>query len=43
MDDNTAYVICTLVLFCWIPILSLGKAVAWIVESCEDENGKEMD
>ena len=41
MDDNTAYVLCLLILFGWIPILSVGKALAWMIEAWRSKEWQE--
>lgn len=34
MDNTTALIITYFMFFGWIPILALGKSIAWIIEAC---------
>ena len=33
MDENTRSVIAIIVLFGWIPILAIGKAISWCIQA----------
>lgn len=43
MSDNLAYVIVMFILFGWIPLLSIGKAISWIIESTKSNNGNSIE
>lgn len=40
MDENTRIVIEGLILFGWVPILAIGKAISWIIESLKNNNNE---
>ena len=38
MSDNLAYVLVMFMLWGWIPVLSIEKAISWIVASAKSNN-----
>lgn len=38
MSDNLACVLVIFIFFGWIPVLSFGKAISWIVESAKSDS-----
>lgn len=43
MSDNLAYVLTIFIFWGWIPVLSIGKAVSWIIESAKSNNDDDTE
>lgn len=43
MSDNLASVLIVFIYWGWIPVLAIGKAISWIVQSAKSNNGRGIE